>query len=276
MAVVMAAKALYEEILESLRLKIEEEKLSPRLDIVVVGENKESDVYVRNKAKAGHKIGCEVHVHRFGIEKESDLINFIVELNQEKGNGIIVQLPLPEDYDTLKILSAIDPVKDVDGITPINLGLLMHREPYHYPCTPKGVIDLLEYYGFSIEGKNVCIVNRSLIVGKPLALMMLKKDASVMVCHSKTQNLKEMTKCADIVVTAIGKAKYFTKDYFNPDSIVIDVGMTRKDEKIYGDVDFENVRDYVRAVTPMPNGTGKMTVATLMKNVIASYLMQNQ
>lgn len=268
-SLILEGKTLYAKILKTLKAQISEEFLTPELDIVKIGDNKESEVYVAQKAKAGESIGVKVNVHKLEEQAtQAEAEKLIAELNKKASNGIIVQLPVPKHISVPALLSKLDPKKDVDGITPYNLGMLLHDAPFHKPCTPLGVIKLLEYFNIGLEGKNVCIINRSLIVGKPLFFLMLKENATVTLCHSKTIDLEKHTKQADIVVTAIGKPLFFGPEYFTQKSIIIDVGINRTDQGIFGDVDFKRVKDHVKAITPVPGGVGKMTVAMLMHNVV--------
>lgn len=266
---ILEGKTLYAKILDELRNEIKELSLSPRLDIIKIGDNEESEVYVGHKVKAGTSIGIQAITHRLDSgASQNEVEKLVKSLNTIKGNGVILQLPVPAQISVPAVLSLLDPKKDVDGITPHNLGMLLHGKAIHNPCTPQGVIELLGHHGIELEGKTVCIVNRSLIVGKPLFFLMLNKNATVTLCHSRTENLKKHTKEADIVVTAIGKPLFFGKEFFTKESIVVDVGINRTGNGLCGDVDYANVKDHVSAITPVPGGVGKMTVAMLMRNVV--------
>lgn len=273
---ILESKKIYEQGLEELKKEIEELHLQPRLDIFFIGNNKESEIYVNHKKNAGKKIGIEVNVHKFEENASPDEVKkAIKEINSIKGNGIIIQLPIPKHLNQFELINFIDPKKDVDGITSTNLGLLIQEKPYHYPCTPKGVIDTFNFYKIQLKSKRVCIINRSIIVGKPLFHMLLNENSTVTICHSKTENLQEITKHSDIVICAIGKAKFFNRNYFNENSIVIDVGINRVEDKIYGDVDFDNIKGFVKAITPVPGGIGKLTVLNLLKNTLNAAKMSN-
>ncbi|MCX8166804.1 MAG: bifunctional 5,10-methylenetetrahydrofolate dehydrogenase/5,10-methenyltetrahydrofolate cyclohydrolase [Candidatus Micrarchaeota archaeon] len=276
-SLVLSSKELYNKGLNELKSLINEKEIEPRLDIIFIGNNKESEVYVNHKVIAGKKIGIDVIIHRFDEDaKQKEVVDSIKEINQMNENhGIIVQLPVPKTLNQFELINLIDPKKDVDGISSTNLGLLVQDKPYHYPCTPKGVVDLLKHYNVALEGANVCVINRSIIVGKPLLHMLLNENASVTLCHSKTKNLKEITNKSDIVVCAIGKPKFFNRSYFNKDTIVIDVGINRIDNEICGDVDFDDVMNHVKGITPVPGGIGKLTVLNLLKNTVSACMMLN-
>lgn len=241
------------------------------LAVIQVGDNPASTTYVRNKEKACEYCGIESLVYRF-IEdvEEEQLLNFIKQRNLDKDvTGILVQLPLPKHIDEDKVIQAIAPEKDVDGFHPINVGNLMIGRDTFVPCTTAGIIELLKENNIDIEGKRCVVVGRSNIVGKPTAIELLRNNGTVTICHSKTKNLKEICKQADILVCAIGKPKFFTKDYVKDGAVVIDVGIHRQeDSKLCGDVDFDDVKDIVSAITPVPGGVGAMTVAMLMKNCV--------
>ena len=275
---ILEAGELRERILEGLRPRIAELKkkgLKPRLDIVSIGHNPESEVYMNGKKKAGEGLGIQINLHRFtGKESRERIEEELRKLNSVKGNGIIIQLPIAEGHDINELLQLIDPARDVDGITPSNLGRICSGNPLHQPCTPLGIIELIKHFGISPQGKVVCIVNRSLIVGKPLIQMMLNENATVIACHSRTHDVKHMTRQSDIVVAAIGRPKHFTREFFRSDAVVIDVGINRTEQGLWGDVDFEGVKGHVKAITPVPGGVGKMTVAMLMSNVVRACELQ--
>lgn len=244
-----------------------------KLVIIYIGDNYASSIYTMRKKKVCEKLGidCEILRYSFSI-KEGEIVEKIKELNlNKKVTGIMVQLPIPKDLDTFKIINTIDPSKDVDGLTAYNQGLLLQgQKPYYYPCTPLGILTLLKYYKIPLQGKKVVIVGRSNIVGKPLAVMLTRENATVTLCHSKTKKLKEITKKADILISAIGKVKYFNKRNLKENSVVIDVGINRnKDGKIVGDVNFERVKDIVKYIAPVPGGVGPLTIASLMKNIVS-------
>lgn len=252
-----------------------EGKRSPHLVIISVGDDPASKVYVRNKMKAAEEVGIEVKHHQFGTTKKDafEVISAIYFYNaQQKVDGIMVQLPLPKDWNERAIIDAIDPEKDVDGLTTTNIGRLRSGQDCLKPCTAKGIIDLCRYYDIELDGKDVTIVGRSNIVGKPLADMMMAEGATVTQCHSHTSDVRFHTLPADIVVTAIGRPKFIGRGYIGYERVVIDVGINRDEEgRLCGDVDFDDVKDYCSAITPVPGGVGPMTVAELMSNTVESW-----
>lgn len=260
-----------------------EHNVTPGLAAVLVGDDPASHVYVRMKEKACEKVG----IYSRKIEKPADisqdeLLSLIDELNRdEKIHGILVQLPLPDHIDQDTILNAVDPRKDVDGFHPMNLGMMMSAKywdelPRFIPCTPAGCIELIESTGTDIEGKNAVVIGRSVIVGKPVAMLLLAKQATVSVCHSRTKDLAAATRDADILVVAVGKTGLVTGDMVKPGAVVIDVGTNRvnaDNEKGYvlkGDVDFEDAKDVAGHITPVPGGVGPMTITMLLKNTVTS------
>ncbi len=271
MAIILDGKMLRDKIFESLKTKLDKMQQKPTLAVILVGENPASQIYVRNKKKTAEKLG----INSLSIEYPSDiseeeLLNKIKELNSdEKVTAILVQLPLPAHINKNRIIDAILPQKDVDGLTPYNLGKLFSgEEPYVYPCTPKGILLLLDEYNIKLEGKNIVVVGRSNLVGKPVAQMLLKRNATVTMCHSHTKNLSEITKTADIIVSAVGK-KVIGEKMLKSDCVVIDVGIFRDENgKISGDVDFENVSKTAAYISPVPGGVGPMTIASLMLNTV--------
>lgn len=271
MTIILDGKMLRDKIFESLKAKLDKMQQKPTLAVILVGENPASQIYVRNKKKTAEKLG----INSLSIEYPSDiseeeLLNKIKELNSdEKVTAILVQLPLPAHINKNRIIDAILPQKDVDGLTPYNLGKLFSgEEPYVYPCTPKGILLLLDEYNIKLEGKNIVVVGRSNLVGKPVAQMLLKRNATVTMCHSHTKNLSEITKTADIIVSAVGK-KVIGEKMLKSDCVVIDVGIFRDENgKISGDVDFENVSKTAAYISPVPGGVGPMTIASLMLNTV--------
>ena len=269
---------------EKLRSFVSTFEYKPTLAIIVATDyNPASTRYVRNKHNIASKIGINViqyDVEWVGVDENTfsksifDLIDLLN--NDSKIDGIIVQLPVPY-VSEYRISKAIIPSKDVDGFHSYNLGNVMRGIESFVSCTPKGIIDLMNYYQINCIGKTVCIIGRSNIVGKPLANLLINKGATVISCNSNTDDLKKYTKIADVVIAAIGKPKYFDKSYFNEDCIVIDVGINfDKNGKMCGDVDFDNVKDYVKAITPVPGGVGPCTVLSLMKNTVHSSLSKNK
>ena len=242
----------------------------PCLAVVMAGEDPASAVYVRNKQKACEEAGILSVTHTLPEETtEEELLRLVADLNRDETvTGILVQLPLPAQIDEKKILVAIDPDKDVDGFHPVNVGKLCSDEDGFVSCTPAGIIELLKRYEIPMEGRECVIVGRSNIVGKPLIQLMLKENATVTVCHSKTKNLQQVCRRADILVAAIGRAKFITKDFVKEGAVVIDVGINRgEDGKLSGDVDFDAVKEVASYITPVPGGVGPMTIAMLLKNV---------
>ena len=269
-------KELAKKIRMELKEEVEELKqkgIKPKLAVIMVGDDKASAVYVRNKSKACEEIGIEFE--EFLLEStitQEYLINLIKELNnREDINGILLQSPIPEGLDIREAFNTIDYRKDVDGFNPINVGKLSIGEDSFISCTPYGVIKMLEEYNIPIEGKRAVIIGRSNIVGKPLIQCLLNKNATVTVCHSKTKNIEEITSKADILIAALGKPKFVTSNMVKEGAVVIDVGINRNEEgKLVGDVDFENVSKKVSYITPVPGGVGPITIAMLMYNVVKS------
>ena len=274
MATIIDGKALAKKIRENLREECNElrtNKIIPKLAVIMVGDNPASKVYVRNKSKACEEVGIEYEEYLLEKDtKQEELIDLIKKLNEDESvNGILLQSPIPGHLDINQAFKAITYRKDVDGFTPTSVGKLSIGEDTFISCTPYGVIKMFEEYNIDLTGKDVTIVGRSNIVGKPLIQCCLNKNATVTVCHSKTKNLAEHTKRADIVIAAIGKAKFITADMVKEGAVVIDVGINRTEEgKLVGDVDFENVEKIASYITPVPGGVGPMTIAMLMNNVI--------
>lgn len=270
----MNGKELAKEIRGNLKIEVTELKkqgIIPKLAVIMVGDDKASQVYVRNKSKACDEIGIEYEEYlKDASITQEDLLNLIDELNaREDISGILLQSPIPKHLDIREAFNRIDYKKDVDGFNPVNVGKLAIGEDCFISCTPYGVVKLLEANNIKIEGKHVVILGRSNIVGRPLIQCMLNEHATVTVCHSRTQNLKEFTKQADILISAIGKAKFVTEDMVKDGAVVIDVGINRNDEgKLVGDVDYENVEPKTSYITPVPGGVGPMTIAMLMNNVV--------
>ena len=272
MAIILDGKALADKITIILKEKVLSLKQKPTLAVVKVGNDEASQIYVQNKIKKAQEIGINAKIIQFSDDISQSWLETEVEklANDEEINAILVQLPLPKGLDAKRIIEKIPPQKDVDGFHPYNLGKLLSGEkPYFIPCTPLGIIELLKEYSINIAGKNAVIIGRSNIVGKPLAALMTNMDATVTLCHSKTTNLKEITKRADIVVAAIGNPQFITADYIKQDAVVIDVGINRDENgKIIGDVDFEEVKNIASHITPVPKGIGPMTIAMLMQNTL--------
>ncbi len=245
----------------------------PGLAVVIVGDDPASQVYVRNKAVASGGIGMHSEVHALSADTtQQQLLAFIHSLNANRAvHGILVQLPLPKHIDNRAIVAAIDPQKDVDGFHYFNVGALVVGEEAFYPCTPWGVMKMLEHEGVKVEGMNAVVVGRSTIVGKPMALMLINAGATVTVCHSKTRDLGAVTRQADLLVAAVGKPRMITASMVKPGAVVIDVGINRlPDGKLAGDVDFAAVAEVASMITPVPGGVGPMTIARLLANTVKS------
>ncbi|CAJ1187663.1 bifunctional 5,10-methylenetetrahydrofolate dehydrogenase/5,10-methenyltetrahydrofolate cyclohydrolase [Companilactobacillus paralimentarius] len=250
---------------------LKEKGVTPGLAVILVGDNSASAVYVRNKKRRAEKLGIDFQLIHFDTTvTEKELLSKINELNNDPAiDGFIVQLPVPDHIDEDKVIEAISPAKDVDGFTPISVGNLWIGTPLTKPATASGILMMLDYYNVDLDGKNVVIVGRSNIVGKPTAALMLDRNATVTITHSHTKNLKEITSKADVLVVAIGQAKFIKKDYVKDQAIVIDVGMDRDENgKLCGDVDFDDVKDHVSMITPVPGGVGPMTITALVDQVI--------
>ena len=265
------------EIRQEIKKIIEEENITPKLAVIQVGDNKASDVYVRNKKKACLDVRINFELIKFNDTISEDLvINEIKRLNNDISvNGILVQLPLPTGFDEGKIINVIDPVKDVDGLTYQNVGNLVLENDCLVPCTPLGVMQLLKYYNVDLTSKNVCLVGRSNLVGKPLIQLLLKENATLSICHSKSLDIKNYTKNADVLIVAAGHPNLITKDMVKEGVVVIDVGINKEGNVLKGDVDFEGVSKKASLITPVPGGVGPMTVACLLKNVVKAYKIQN-
>lgn len=266
-------KIISTKIKEELKAEIKTYMIKPCLAVIQIGNDEASNVYISAKQKACSEVGIYLKHIKFDEDsREIEIINKIIELNNDEYvHGILLQLPISEKFNEEKLINYISRNKDVDGLTDINVGKLINNKKCLVSCTPQGIIKLLEESGVSIPGKNVVIVGRSKLVGKPLISLFLNNDATVTVCHSKTSNLKEFTKNADILVVAVGKKHLITEDMVKKDSVVIDVGINRIDGKLYGDVDYENVKNKVSLITPVPGGVGPMTVAMLLCNVNTVY-----
>ena len=273
---IIDGKKISTEIKDELKeqvAQIKAEGVEVTLAVVKVGEDPASAVYVRNKEKACEYIGINSKKIEMPEETtEEELLKLVDDLNTDPAiNGILVQLPLPKHIDENKIVLAIDPMKDVDGFHPVNVGKMVIGEESFLPCTPAGIIEMIKRSGLDIEGKECVIIGRSNIVGKPMAILMLRENATVTVTHSRTKDLPEVCKRADIIVAALGKAKFVTKDFVKEGAIIIDVGMDRdEDGKLCGDVDFDEVKDIASAITPVPGGVGPMTVTMLLVNCLRS------
>lgn len=270
---IIDGKELAKKIRSNLKIDVESLKkqgINPKFAVILVGEDKASKIYVKNKTKACIELGIEFEeiLLEENIQME-DLLKIIKDLNnREDIHGILLQSPIPSHLDINEAFRTIKPEKDVDGFNPVNVGKLSLNQDCFVSCTPFGIIKMLENYNIEIEGKRAVVVGRSNIVGKPASMCLLNKNATVTICHSKTKNLKEITKTADILVVALGKPKFITQDMVKENAVVIDVGINRTEDGIVGDVDFENVKEKTSYITPVPGGVGPMTIAMLMNNVI--------
>lgn len=269
-AKIIDGKALANKFLDEVRKKVKEAKEKPGLAIVLVGNNPASEIYVGAKEKTCNSVG--VSCERYNLDEnvsQDELLKLVDELNQNrKIHGFIVQLPLPKHIDENLIIDSILPHKDVDGLTPLNIGNLVNDNNLLLPATARACLELIKSTGIKIAGKNAVVVGRSNIVGKPTALLLLQENATVTVCHSKTKDLKEHTKNADILVVGVGKPNLIKKDMVKKGAIVIDAGINRVMGKIVGDVDFENVKEVAGYITPVPGGVGPMTIAMLLDNTL--------
>ncbi|NMB19277.1 MAG: bifunctional methylenetetrahydrofolate dehydrogenase/methenyltetrahydrofolate cyclohydrolase FolD [Firmicutes bacterium] len=275
-AQIIDGKGIAAEIREDLKKQVAEltaQGKTPGLVVILVGDDPASTVYVRNKERSSKEVGINSTVHRLPAETtQEELLGLIDRLNNDASvHGILVQLPLPAHLNEEEVINAISPAKDVDGFHPINAGkLLIGDDDAFVACTPAGVLELVKRTGVSIQGKNVVIVGRSNIVGKPAAVLFLQEHATVTVCHSRTKDVAEECRRADILIAAVGRPEMIKKDWVKPGAVVIDVGINRVEGKLVGDVDFENVKEVAGAITPVPGGVGPMTIAMLLRATVAS------
>ena len=271
---IIDGKQLAKKTREKLKYEVEDlkkEGIQPKLAVIMVGDNSASQIYVRNKSKACNDVGIEFEEYLLpGTTKQEELLDVIEKLNNNKEiNGILLQSPIPDGLDINEAFRKISPEKDVDGFHPVNVGKLVLGQDTFVSCTPYGVMKMFEEYNIDLEGKNAVVIGRSNIVGKPMSQCLLNKNATVTICHSRTRNLPEITKNADILVSAIGRPEFVTADMVKDGAVVIDVGINRTPEgKLKGDVDFENVSKKASYITPVPGGVGPMTIAMLMNNVV--------
>jgi methylenetetrahydrofolate dehydrogenase (NADP+)/methenyltetrahydrofolate cyclohydrolase len=275
---ILDGKKVRDNISEKIKEELNKIKAKPKLVIIQVGDDERSTIYVRQKKLFGEKLGFEVeHISLDKDIKQEEVISKIEVFNSEKTvNGIIVQLPLPKNFDVYKIVDSISPEKDVDGLNSINIAKLVRDESLSFiPATTKGILSLLDFYNIDVSGKKVVVVGRSLLVGRPTVFSMLNRSATVTVCHSKTTNLKEEVKNADIVIVAVGKPNLIAEDFVREGQVIIDVGITKVGDKLFGDVDFESVSNKVEAITPVPGGVGPMTVVSLFENLLLAYKKQH-
>lgn len=282
MAIIIDGKLVAQEVKAKVSKKVKELQkngITPGLAVIIIGNNQASRIYVNNKKKACAEISIYSKEYALpNTTSQKELIELISKLNNDDSiNGILVQLPLPNHINEKAVIEAIDPLKDVDAFHEINVGKIMIGEYDLLPCTPAGIIELLNSQNIEIEGKHCVVVGRSNIVGKPMAMLLLHRNGTVTICHSKTKNLKEICKNADILIAAVGKAKFITSDMVKKDAVVIDVGMNKdENSKLCGDVDFDNVEKIASYITPVPGGVGPMTIAMLMKNTVTAASLQNR
>ncbi len=271
-------KELRKKLIKNLKEKVGNLPTKLGLVVIQVGNDEASKVYVKQKEKLALELGYKF-IHKTYKEDVSQdtIIRYIKKLNKDSSiDGIIVQMPLPKHLDTTLIQNTIDANKDVDGLTFINAGKLLNNIPSLVSCTPKGIIDILDNYNIEIASKKVVVIGRSILVGKPIANLFTNRNATVTICHSKTKDIKEYTRQADIIVVAIGHAKFLTKDMVSPNQVIIDVGINRNEGKLIGDVDYQEVAPIVQAITPVPGGVGPMTVYELMNNVYEAHLLRTK
>ena len=273
---ILDGKKVRNELLEYYGNKIKEENIKITLAIIYVGSDEPSKIYINNKIKYCEKVGIKTLLYEMDEKtKEKEVIDLIEKLNDAPDiTGIILQSPVPKQIDFAKVSGMINPLKDIDGFTKDNLYKLMHNEDGLFPCTSKGIIKLLKYYNIKIASKDVCVIGRGDIVGKPLIFELLNNNATVSICHSQTKNLKKYTKNADIIISAVGHPKLITSDMIKDDAILIDVGISVIDGKIVGDIDFGGVKDKCLYITPNPGGVGPMTIAMIIENLVKAYELQ--
>ena len=278
---IIDGKSVSKKVKEDVKAECEQLKakgITPGLAVIIVGDDPASQVYVHNKEVACEACGFYSVKYALSAETTQDELNALVDkLNKDdKINGILCQLPLPSHLDDKEVINRIDPLKDVDAFHPVNVGAIMIGDYNYLPCTPAGVMELIHSTGIDVSGKKAVVIGRSNIVGKPMAMLLLHENATVEITHSRTQNLADITKEADILVAAIGKAKFVKADMVKDGAVVIDVGMNRDENgKLCGDVDFEDVKDKCSFITPVPGGVGPMTIAMLMKNTLTAAKIQN-
>ena len=276
MAVVINGKEIAKNLKEQVKMEAEElckQGITPGLAVIIVGDNPASRVYVNNKQKACEEVGFFSEEYALPAETtQEELLELVDKLNKRPDiDGILVQLPLPEYIDEREVVAALAPQKDVDAFHAVNVGRLVYGDSSFLPCTPAGIMELLHAYNIEVEGKNCVVIGRSNIVGKPMAILLLHSNGTVTICHSKTRNLKNICKNADILISAVGKPKLVTADMIKLGAVVIDVGMNHDESgKLCGDVDFDNVEPIASYITPVPGGVGPMTIAMLMKNTLTA------
>ncbi|HOB35007.1 MAG: bifunctional methylenetetrahydrofolate dehydrogenase/methenyltetrahydrofolate cyclohydrolase FolD [Firmicutes bacterium] len=273
-AAIIDGKAISNLLRKEIAREVEEFRaetgITPGLAVILVGDDPASQTYVRNKERSTVKVGMYSEVHRLPAEtSQQDLLNLVNELNNDpKIHGILVQLPLPRHIDENTVIEAIAPGKDVDGFHAVNAGRLLIGQESFLPCTPYGIMELLKHEQVELKGKHAVVVGRSNIVGKPVALLLLREHATVTICHSRTADLGAMTRQADVLVVAVGKPNFITGDMIKPGAVVIDVGINRVDDQLVGDVEFASAKEVAGKITPVPGGVGPMTITMLLKNTL--------
>lgn len=278
---IIDGRKIASEIRSEVREKVaglKESGISPKLCVVLVGDDPASVIYARSKERACRKSGIDYELFTFpGDAQESEVIDKLKELSADPScHGIMVELPLPKHMDKQRVVMAVDPLKDVDGINPANRGMMFTQKSGLFPVTPQSCIEILKRDGISLEGKDVCLIGRGDTVGKPLVFLLLNENATVTVCHTRTKDLASHTKKADVIVAAAGKAGLVTKDMVRPGAIAVDAGINQVDGKTVGDVDFEGVSEVAAAITPVPGGVGSLTTALLQNNLIKAIQLQKE
>lgn len=275
---IIDGKEIKKQILDELKEEVSKLEIKPSLVVIQVGDNDASNVYIKQKAKMADYVGYDYkHIKLSEDTTTEEVIEIIDGLNNDKKiNGVMVQMPLPNHIDTEIVQNAVIPSKDVDGLSDFNAGLLFHNKDALYSCTPYGVMELLKRYKIQVEGRHVVVVGRSNLVGKPMSMMLTNAGATVTLCHSKTVDLSKYTNDADILISCVGKANFITADMVKEDSVVIDVGITRSESGLCGDVKFDEVASKTKYITPVPGGVGPMTVAMLGSNVLKAYYIQQK
>ena len=275
---IIDGKEIKKQILDELKEEVSKLEIKPSLVVIQVGDNDASNVYIKQKAKMADYVGYDYkHIKLSEDITTEEVIEIIDGLNNDKKiNGVMVQMPLPNHIDTEIVQNAVIPSKDVDGLSDLNAGLLFHNKDALYSCTPYGVMELLKRYKIQVEGRHVVVVGRSNLVGKPMSMMLTNAGATVTLCHSKTVDLSKYTKDADILISCVGKANFITEKMVKEGSVVIDVGITRSESGLCGDVKFDEVASKTKYITPVPGGVGPMTVAMLGSNVLKAYYMQQK
>lgn len=276
--IVISGKEYREKNIHILKDKISKLGTTLGLCVIQIGNDEASTVYVKQKEKLALELGYKYVGKKFPeTVNNEEVINYIKALNNDDSiDGIIVQMPLPSHLDTELIQNTIDPLKDVDGLTYLNTGKLVNNAPALVPCTPKGIIELLDAYNIDLDGMNACVIGRSILVGRPIVQLLTNRNATVTLCHSHTKDLASITRNADLVVVAVGKAGFLTADMVKDNAIIVDVGISRINNKLYGDVDYENVSKKASYITPVPGGVGPMTVYELMNNVYEAHIMRKK